>query len=239
MATQYAYDKYVLQSTQNIFALGGKLARKDDPESWYAHISYIRFIMSMPPRWGKITKKRAELMNEFRSYWKNKWFNETIPEIKKVILETTFLPEDVVNMLQEYYQYPYQTKPAYVGRVRWVQDINGIWHRYDDLEEVLDELWKDQQAEWQRQAYLGGLYFREGMERVKEHRAARASLRRQVDALVSKRAKGWDGVERRAVSGGDITHRRWYHGRRHGRGRRPRGRRGGGGGGAVHVGLKN
>ena len=171
MATQYAYDKYVLQSTQNIFAFGGKLVRKDDPESWEAHVSYIRTIMIMPPRWGTITKRCAELMNELRSYWKNKWFNETIPEIKKVILDTTLIPEDVVNMLQEYYQYPYQTKPAYVGRVRWFQDIVGMWRQYDyngSGETGAPHLWKDQEAEWRRKAHLGELLFRADMEAFRE-----------------------------------------------------------------------
>ena len=201
MATQYEYDKYVLQSSQIIFAFGRKLVRKDDLEIWEDHVSYVRSIMRMPPRWGIITKMRAEAMNELRSYWKNKWFNETIPEIKKVMLETTLLPEDIVNILQKYYQYPHQTKPAYVGRARWFKGIGWVWRRYDhngNREEgahnQLEELFEEQEDEMQWNLYLGGLLFRESMERFEEHRIVKRKLRRQMGVLVSKRAKGWDGV---------------------------------------------
>jgi hypothetical protein len=40
----------------------------------------------------------------------NKWFGETVPEIKKTLLDTTPFPEDVINLLPEYFEYPYQTK---------------------------------------------------------------------------------------------------------------------------------
>ena len=62
------------------------------------------------PYWGKATEKRANLMKEIRAYWMNKWFSETVPEIKKTLLKTTQLPEDVVNLLPEYFEYPHQTK---------------------------------------------------------------------------------------------------------------------------------
>jgi hypothetical protein len=81
-------------------------------------------------------------MYELRSYWKKKWswwFIKTIPKIKKVILETTQLPEDVVNLLQEYcgrnwgHKYPYPIKPAYVERTHLFQDGGGIWHSFNRL----------------------------------------------------------------------------------------------------------
>ena len=62
------------------------------------------------PYWGKATEKRANLMKEMRVHWMNKWFGETVPEIKKILLKTTPLPEDVVNFLPEYFEYPHQTK---------------------------------------------------------------------------------------------------------------------------------
>jgi len=62
------------------------------------------------PYWGKETKKRANLMKDIRNYWLNKWFSKIVPEIKKTLLETTPIPEDIVNFLPEYFEYPYQTK---------------------------------------------------------------------------------------------------------------------------------
>ena len=62
------------------------------------------------PYWGKATKNRANLMKEMRGYWMNKWFGETVPEIKKILLKTTPIPEDVVNFLPEYFEYPHQSK---------------------------------------------------------------------------------------------------------------------------------
>jgi len=62
------------------------------------------------PRWGKATKQRAKLVREIRAFWVNKWYGETIPEIKKVLVETTNLPEDVIEMLPEYFAYPYEIK---------------------------------------------------------------------------------------------------------------------------------
>jgi hypothetical protein len=65
------------------------------------------------PYWGKETKNRANLVKEIRMYWVNKWFSETVPEIKKILLETTPLPEDIVNLLPEYFEYPHQTKASH------------------------------------------------------------------------------------------------------------------------------
>ena len=62
------------------------------------------------PKWGKATKRRAKLVREIRAFWANKWYGETIPEIKKVLVETTNLPEDVIEMLPEYFEYPYEIK---------------------------------------------------------------------------------------------------------------------------------
>jgi hypothetical protein len=64
------------------------------------------------PDWGNLTKKRSKLMTEMRTFWKNKWdMRPMISEIKKVILETTPLPEDIVNLLPEYFHYPYCISP--------------------------------------------------------------------------------------------------------------------------------
>ena len=62
------------------------------------------------PKWGKATKQRAKLVREIRAFWANKWYGETVPEIKKVLVETTNLPEDVIEMLPEYFAYPYEIK---------------------------------------------------------------------------------------------------------------------------------
>ena len=62
------------------------------------------------PYWGEATNQRAILMKELRTFWQNKWFNETIPAIKKVLVETTRLCEDVVELLPDYFEYPYEIK---------------------------------------------------------------------------------------------------------------------------------
>jgi hypothetical protein len=62
------------------------------------------------PYWGEATNQRAILMKELRTFWQNKWFNETIPAIKKALMETTRLFEDVVELLPEYFEYPYEIK---------------------------------------------------------------------------------------------------------------------------------
>jgi hypothetical protein len=63
------------------------------------------------PYWGKATKQRAELVKEIRTYWVNKWYSETVPEIKKALVETTPLPKDVIDfVMPEYFEYPYEIK---------------------------------------------------------------------------------------------------------------------------------
>jgi len=140
MATHYEYHRFVLQPTIKLFEGEG------DPGSCYANISrrsrrsrkrrrrrrrqkYCATILRAIPCWGKATKNRAELMNELRSYWK-----------KKVILETTPLPEDVVNLLQEYCgrnwgnKYPYPKTDIHGRRIHLFQDDgSGIWHSFNRL----------------------------------------------------------------------------------------------------------
>ena len=58
----------------------------------------------------KRMRLRAKLVREIRAFWANKWYGETIPEIKKALVETTNLPEDVIEMLPEYFAYPYEIK---------------------------------------------------------------------------------------------------------------------------------
>ena len=100
----------------------GQLAFQIDPANVGFSPSYFYPRIQPPPKywwcrdadwvpyWGKATEKRSNLMKEMRAYWMNKWFGETVPEIKKTLLKTTPLPEDVVNLLPEYFEYPHQTK---------------------------------------------------------------------------------------------------------------------------------
>ena len=63
------------------------------------------------PFWGIATKQRSDLVKEIRSFWRNKWFCDMIPNIKKALIDSTPLPKDVVEfVLPEYFEYPYQTK---------------------------------------------------------------------------------------------------------------------------------
>ena len=62
------------------------------------------------PYWGEETKKRMQLVKELRTYWMNKWFEKIIPEIKIAILTNTNLPEDIVEILPQYFEYPYEKK---------------------------------------------------------------------------------------------------------------------------------
>ena len=100
----------------------GQLAFQIDPSNVGFSPSYFYPRVQPPPKywwcrdadwvpyWGKATEKRSNLMKEMRAYWMNKWFSETVPEIKETLLKTTPLPEDVVNLLPEYLEYPHQTK---------------------------------------------------------------------------------------------------------------------------------
>ena len=46
------------------------------------------------PHWGNATTQKAILMKQIRSYWRNKWFGETIPTIKNMIKETFVEAQD-------------------------------------------------------------------------------------------------------------------------------------------------
>ena len=59
------------------------------------------------PFWGDSTKLRVELMKDLRTYWINKWSGDIIPKIKKALVETTNLPEDIIELMPEYFEYPY------------------------------------------------------------------------------------------------------------------------------------
>jgi len=62
------------------------------------------------PYWSNATIQRATLVKEIRAYWANKWFGETIPKIKQTLLDTTKLPEDIIEIIPEYFEYPYEIK---------------------------------------------------------------------------------------------------------------------------------
>jgi len=62
------------------------------------------------PYWGEATEQRSKIMKEIRMYWLNLWFGKTIPEIKNTIKDITPLPEDIINELPQYFEYPYQHK---------------------------------------------------------------------------------------------------------------------------------
>tara|TARA_Y100000817_G_scaffold308691_1_gene296796 strand:- start:703 stop:1194 length:492 start_codon:yes stop_codon:yes gene_type:complete len=100
----------------------GQLAYQQNPRHTGFSPSYF-FPRTMPPpkywwcrdadwlpRWGKATKQRAQLMKEMRTYWMKKWFDEKVPAIKQKLLEITPLPEDIVEHLSDYFEYPYQIK---------------------------------------------------------------------------------------------------------------------------------
>lgn len=62
------------------------------------------------PFWGESTRLHAALTKEVRGYWINKWFGSQIPQIKQSIKESTNLPEDIIEDLSDYFEYPYQIK---------------------------------------------------------------------------------------------------------------------------------
>ena len=100
MATALEYKKYVTKNRQlGMVSVKGMTFQN----SWCREANWL-------PCWGEKTKKRANLMKELRNYWLNKWFSKIVPEIKKTLIETTPIPEDVINFLPEYFEYPYQTK---------------------------------------------------------------------------------------------------------------------------------
>jgi len=77
------------------------------------------------PYWGEATTQRAALMTDIRTFWRHKWYDEIIPEIKNALVEITLvavdkhgrkqrrpaLPKDVIDfVLPEYFEYPYEIK---------------------------------------------------------------------------------------------------------------------------------
>ena len=58
------------------------------------------------PLWGEATQRRAVLIQEIRILWRNKWYSD----IKKALINTTNLPKDVIELLTEYLEYPYEIK---------------------------------------------------------------------------------------------------------------------------------
>jgi len=55
-------------------------------------------------------------MTEMRAYWCNRWFNEIIPDIKQILVELTPLPEDIVCIIPEYFEYPYEVTNRYLAK---------------------------------------------------------------------------------------------------------------------------
>ena len=55
-------------------------------------------------------KMNANVMCEIRRYWMNQWFSNIIPEIKNVLKECTPIPEDIIDDISFYFEYPYQKK---------------------------------------------------------------------------------------------------------------------------------
>jgi len=63
------------------------------------------------PYWGKATKQRAELVKEIRAYWAKKWCTQILPEMKKAIMSSTPIPEDVYDEhFANIFEYPYEIK---------------------------------------------------------------------------------------------------------------------------------
>ena len=61
------------------------------------------------PYWGKATRQRHKLVKEIRAHWAEKWRTETLPEMKKALVETTPIPKDVVDFVMTgYFEYPYE-----------------------------------------------------------------------------------------------------------------------------------
>lgn len=63
------------------------------------------------PYWGKATKQHAELVKEIRAYWAYKWCTKTLPEMRKAIMDSTPIPEDVYDEhFANIFEYPYEIK---------------------------------------------------------------------------------------------------------------------------------
>ena len=83
MAIKHEYTKYVLQP----YRLGLLETPRPSPY-WNNSASYVDKKcqdVDWMPFWGDLTKTRATLMKEMRSYWVDKWFGKMIPRIKNAI----------------------------------------------------------------------------------------------------------------------------------------------------------
>ena len=109
MATHNHYNQIIIGKNYNIaiFAQPGFADRK--PIGFWSS-STITTSRNCMPKWGKETENRANLVKEIRAYWVEKWFSKTVPAIKKALLQSTRLPEDIVEFLPEYFEYPYEIK---------------------------------------------------------------------------------------------------------------------------------
>ena len=73
---------------------------------WFCRSPY-----SWMPYWGEATKQRAELGKEIRAYWAHKWCTKTLPEMRKAILDSTPIPEDVYDEhFAGIFEYPHEIK---------------------------------------------------------------------------------------------------------------------------------
>lgn len=110
-------------SVSNEFWEVGYIYRGHGPDDSFRHNYYYARLSPAPsywwcrdgdwlPFWGYATQHRADLVKELRTYWMNKWFGKTVPEIKLVLRDATPLPDDVINIIPEYFEYPYQVKSA-------------------------------------------------------------------------------------------------------------------------------
>ena len=108
MATYNHYNQIIIGKNYEhaIFARPGY--NSHNPTPYY--FCSARNSQNCMPNWGKATKQRAKLVREIRAFWAKKWCTETIPAIKKALLQSTRLPEDIVEFLPEYFEYPHEIK---------------------------------------------------------------------------------------------------------------------------------
>ena len=109
MTTQSYYNRIIIgKNYENvIFARPGYSSHNPTPY----YFCSARNSRNCMPNWGKETKQRAKLVMEIRAFWAERWYSETVPEIKKALVETTPIPKDIVDfVLPEYFEYPYEIK---------------------------------------------------------------------------------------------------------------------------------